>query len=85
MLEQSLKTVKTEAEEFRVDEEWQHALVSIRELEDMLGLVTFPKAVRDADQAATSNGEELARATGIRHGSGVANGRRHGVIKTVKI
>ena len=81
VLEQSLKTVKTEAEEFRVDEEWQHALVSIRELEDILGLVTFPKAVRDAARRLPPTGRswpgqpEFAMGRASRMGDGTASSR----------
>jgi endonuclease G len=66
VLEQSLKQVPLEDEEFQITEEWEPFLVSIEDLEDALGIVRFPQALKDADQFGTGGGEEVMRAAGIR-------------------
>lgn len=69
LLEQSLKNVPRgviEDEEFVVSEEWIPYMVSIEELEEMIGIVEFPRAIKEADQSEEAAGSELLSATEIR-------------------
>jgi endonuclease G len=45
--------------EFAVDAAWSEHMIGIGELEDLLGTVRFPEAVREADQADTGDGEAV--------------------------
>lgn len=56
-LEQSLSGVRME--EFLVSAKWVASMVRISNLEKELKIVKFPKAVRDADQFSTPDGESL--------------------------
>ena len=62
VLEQDLNTVPLENEEFQVTGEWTPYLVPIQELEDELGIVKFPQALKEADGAESLGGEEMLRA-----------------------
>jgi DNA/RNA endonuclease G (NUC1) len=62
VLRQSLSDVPLE---FAVTAAWQRHMVSIAELEKLLGNVRFPEVVRRADQAKTARGASLRRNAGI--------------------
>lgn len=62
LLEQDLSQVLLADEEFKVDQFWEPFLVSIPDLEQMLNGVTFPQVLKDADQANTNTGNEVAKA-----------------------
>jgi endonuclease G len=65
VLEQNLKAVPLEDEEFQITEEWKPFLVSVEDLEDTLGILKFSQAIKDADQSGAEGGEEVMRAIGI--------------------
>lgn len=48
LLEQDLKGVPVE---FQVDAKWKRSQVKLKKLEEIIGLLTFPKLYHDADQA----------------------------------
>ena len=62
VLEQDLSDTPLE---FAVDAVWQRHMIPIAELENLLH-IQFSKAVRDADQFGTENGEGVRSSTGIR-------------------
>jgi endonuclease G len=62
LLEQDLADVPLE---FVVDQTWMRHMISLADLEQLLGTVRFPGAVRNADQAGTSHGEAMRAATGL--------------------
>jgi hypothetical protein len=37
--------------EFQVDAKWKRSQVKLKKLEEVIGLLTFPKVYHDADQA----------------------------------
>ncbi|MGH1481840.1 MAG: DNA/RNA non-specific endonuclease [Geminicoccales bacterium] len=61
-LEQDLNDV---AFEFQVTPKWQQHQLSLKDLEQELGSIRFPKSLHDADQASTSIGKAIREATGI--------------------
>jgi len=63
LLEQDLGDVPLE---FIVDETWARHMISIPELEQLLGIVRFPDVVRHADQAGTVHGEAVRQSAGIK-------------------
>jgi DNA/RNA endonuclease G (NUC1) len=63
LLEQDLSDVPLE---FAVDETWARHMVSIPELEQLLGVVRFPDVVRHADQSGTAHGEAVRQSAGIK-------------------
>ena len=63
LLEQDLSDVPLE---FAVDETWARHMVSIPELEQLLGVVRFPHVVRHADQSGTAHGEAVRQSAGIK-------------------
>ncbi len=65
LLEQKLTKVVFEDEEFKVSSEWTPFLISVAELEGLLGIVQFPQVVRDADQSGDSGGQEALRTQGV--------------------
>jgi DNA/RNA endonuclease G (NUC1) len=62
LLEQDLADVPLE---FVVDASWRQHMISIADLEHTLGLLRFPDAVRQADQAGTDFGEAVRLISGI--------------------
>ena len=62
ILDQNLDDVPLE---FAVSPEWEEHMIALSDLEDMLGYLKFPAAVKKADQAATSIGEGLRSDAGI--------------------
>ena len=58
VLEQDLRKVVWE---FTVDAKWREFMVSISQLQDEIGLIRFPKVVRDADQFGQPGANELLR------------------------
>src|SRR4029079_10930408 len=65
LLEQDLTQVVLEDEEFKVTSEWTPFLISLPDLENMLGIATFPQVLRDADQFGDSGGHEALRSRGV--------------------
>lgn len=65
LLEQDLSNVPLE--DLKVDATWSHKMIGIEALEKLLQEVTFPSELKDADQSATSVGQEMLRVTGIPH------------------
>jgi DNA/RNA endonuclease G (NUC1)/V8-like Glu-specific endopeptidase len=63
LLRQDLSNVPLE---FQVDAAWREHMISISNLEKLIGLVQFPAAVRKSDQAMTALGDSVMRAAGIR-------------------
>ena len=63
LLEQDLGDVPLE---FIVDETWARHMISIPELEQLLGIVRFPDVVRHADQSGTVHGEAVRQSAGIK-------------------
>jgi endonuclease G len=66
VLEQDLKNVQLETEEFQVTEEWAPYLIPLQELEELLGIVKFPAELKDADGAGGAEGEEMVRTGAVR-------------------
>jgi hypothetical protein len=62
LLEQDLADVPLE---FVVDASWRQHMISIADLEHTLGLLRFPDALRQADQAGTDFGEAVRLIAGI--------------------
>ena len=58
VLEQDLRKVVWE---FSVDAKWREFMVPIAQLQDDIGLIRFPKVVRDADQFGQPGANELLR------------------------
>jgi DNA/RNA endonuclease G (NUC1) len=69
LLQQNLSAVPLE---FAVSPKWQQHMISIANLEDLLGLVRFPSAVRSTDQAGTKNGEAVRASAGVEMVAGSA-------------
>jgi endonuclease G len=65
VLEQNLKAVPLEDEEFQITEEWKPFLVSVEDLEETLGIVRFAQVLRETDQFEAEGGEEVMRAVGM--------------------
>lgn len=66
LLEQDLTQVVLEDEEFKVTSEWTPYLVSVPDLEEKLGIVTFPQVLRDADRFGDPGGHEALRGRGVK-------------------
>lgn len=62
LLEQDLSDVELE---FMVEQEWRNRMISVADLESLVGLFSFPAAVHDADQIDTGAGETICRAKGL--------------------
>ncbi len=66
LLEQDLKNVQLETEEFQVTEEWAPFLIPLQELEDLLKIVKFPAELKNADGARSAEGEEMVLTGAVR-------------------
>jgi endonuclease G, mitochondrial len=51
--------------EFAVDQQWRTRMASITHLQELIGLITFPKQLHDSDQYEAHPGEALRASTGI--------------------
>jgi hypothetical protein len=51
--------------EFAVDREWRTRMISVRDLEQLVGAATFPLQLHESDQIDASGGEAIRAETGI--------------------
>jgi DNA/RNA endonuclease G (NUC1) len=65
LLEQKLTNVAFENEEFKVTSEWTPYLISVSDLEGLLGIVKFPKVIHDADNSGDPGGQEALHTKGV--------------------
>jgi endonuclease G len=65
VLEQDLDNVKFETVEFVVSKQWRKRMLSLKDLENSLAGIRFPKALHDNDQFRTTNGESVSAASGF--------------------
>lgn len=63
LLEQDLSDIDLE---FMVEQEWRNQMISIADLESLVGLFSFPAVVHDADQFETTVGEMICRTNGLK-------------------
>ncbi len=51
--------------EFAVEREWRTRMISVRDLEELIGAATFPRQLHESDQIEASGGEAIRAETGI--------------------
>ena len=51
--------------EFAVDREWRTRMISVRDLEQLIGAATFPQQLHESDEIDASGGEAIRAETGI--------------------
>jgi endonuclease G len=62
LLDQDLSGVDFE---FAVDKQWRTRMVSVHDLQELIGAVSFPKQLHDSDQIEEAGGEAIRVATGL--------------------
>jgi endonuclease G len=62
LLEQDLSQVQFE---FTVSADWRREMISLKRLQQRIGVLDFPQVVLNADQFGIENGNEVARITGF--------------------